>query len=73
MAIFTFSCYSRCGSYFTSYLKKVIVRAETLDQARKYLEKWQEEQGYSFKTENVQVEQNNQDTGVIDYDFSSDY
>jgi hypothetical protein len=54
-------------------LKKVIVRAETLDQARKYLEKWQEEQGYSFKTENVQVEQNNQDTGVIDYDFSSDY
>lgn len=51
MAIFTFSCRSSCGSYFSSYLKEVTVRAETLFQARNYLEEWLDKEGFAFEDE----------------------
>ena len=74
MAIFTFSCRSSCGSYFSSYLKEVTVRAETLFQARNYLEEWLDKEGFAFEDEKkVKVDQDNQDVGVVHYDFSSDY
>ena len=74
MTIFTFSCRSRCNSYYTPYLKEVLVRAETLFQARKYLEDWLKKEQFAFIDEQqVKVEQNNQDVGVVHFDFSSDY
>jgi hypothetical protein len=74
MKIFTFSCRSSCGSYFVPYLKEVTVRAETLFQARNYLEEWLEKKDFNFIDEQqVNVEQNNQDVGVVHFDFSSDY
>lgn len=74
MAIFTFSCRSSCGSYFSSYLKEVVVRAETLLQARVYLEEWLEKEGFSFiDDKEVIIEENEKDIGVIHYAYSSDY
>ena len=74
MAIFRFSCFSSCGSYFSPYLKQVIIRAETLTDAKKYLENWLKTEGESFIDEKkVRIEQDEQDTGVIHYDYSPDY
>jgi hypothetical protein len=73
MAIFTFSCRSSCGSYFSSYLKEVVVRADNLTEAKKYLEDWLEESGFAFIDEDVCIEEDEQDIGVIHYDYSSDY
>jgi hypothetical protein len=74
MAIFRFSCFSSCGSYFSPYLKQVIIKAETLTDANKYLEDWLKEEGLSFIDEKeVSIEVDEQDIGVIHYDYSSDY
>lgn len=78
MNIYKISFYSKCGSYFESYLKSVTVIATSKEHALEIVRDWSKKYGNSFIypqekwnieliTEYVPVPQ------VIDYEESSDY
>jgi len=48
MNVYRVSCYSKCGSYFASYLQSVTVTAETEGEAIVVVQKWLRRKGESF-------------------------
>jgi len=73
MKIFKISCYSHCGTYFSAYLKSIIVLAENAEQAKDIAEK---RKGFIYSIEKWNVEELTSDFNtpkIIDEDFSSDY
>jgi len=74
LASYRVSAHSKCGSYFTSYLKSVIVVAGSKDEALKLVNEWCKENGFSFiRHPDIEMLGPSPVQGVLDYDYSSDY
>jgi len=48
MRFFEISCYSDCGSHFSTYLQSVTIMAENEESAILLLKKWFKKTGHSF-------------------------
>jgi heme/copper-type cytochrome/quinol oxidase subunit 2 len=78
MKIFKISCYSNCGTYFSSYLKSITIIADDKFQAIIKTKEFLENEGENFlyNEDKWQIETlcNKIGTGkIIDCDNSSDY
>jgi len=76
MRVFKISCYSTCGSYFASYLKSITVIASCKTEAIDLVEKWMDDNDLNFIYDKNKWAINDlasTESGVIDYDMSSDY
>jgi len=77
MAFYKVTCYSNCGSYFSTYLRTVTVRAEDKEQVKQQVKKWLALNGRKFiypedKWEVFELVEEGS-CGVIDYEEDSDY
>jgi len=76
--IFKVSCYSKCSSYFSSYLQSVTVIADTKEDAVKVVKKWLNAKDESFiypeSTWDVWIKETDiKNNMVIDFFKDSDY
>lgn len=72
---FEVSCYSDCGSYFGAYLKRLIVAANSSEEAIVLAKAWQERAGEYFikPSQEWHIDSLTPDCGVILADIDSDY
>ena len=77
MKIYKISCYSRCGTYFGSYLKSLTILAEDEKSAIRVARNWmRKNQSFLYKKKSWNIEVLCEDVlkeGVVDYDIDSDY
>lgn len=77
MNAYKISCYSKCGTYFASYLQSVTVLAESEAEAIQKVEDWLDHEGRTFLNSDSSkwtVEKLAADMcGVIDWHEDSDY
>lgn len=78
MNVYKVSCFSKCGSYFASYLQSVTVTAESKGEAVQHVKAWLDKEGRGFiypeSKWNVEEIANGITSGqVVDYREDSDY
>jgi hypothetical protein len=75
MNTYKISCFSKCGSYFASYLQSVTVNADSEEEALTLCKEWLDEnqRKFIYPESEWRIRELDDAKGVIDYLEDSDY